>query len=217
MRREDLEAGVVRGDEHDEHLRARGRALLLVEGDGGLVAVVPVRDQQLLVVEGADDGRVVDPPELGALDLEVGLPVGPLDRRRAVVEQEDRLELDARCAQQAKPSFLRAAVRSLVRQHGSGLVRLDLERRDQPEAPARYSIGADVVLLERPDGRRLFDEDSRRAPSLQLSCRLVLRVRQRQPHDVVGAAGAKLLPLLGRDHVVRRRDERSSGPATASS
>jgi hypothetical protein len=65
-------------------------------------------------------------------------------------------------------------MRSLVWQHGSGLVRLDLERRDQPEAPALHSVGADVVLLERPDGRRLFDEDSRRAPSLQLPCRLGL-------------------------------------------
>jgi hypothetical protein len=60
--------------------------------------VVPVRDQELLVVEGMDDRRVVDPPELCSLDLDVRRAVGPLEWGRTVVEQEDRLELDARRA-----------------------------------------------------------------------------------------------------------------------
>ena len=73
-------------------------------------------------------------------------------------------------------------------------------------------VRADVLLLERPHRRRLLDEDSLRAPLLELSRRLVLGVGQRQPDDVVRAAGAQLVPLLGRDHVVRRRDERLERP-----
>ena len=130
----------------------------------------------------------------------------------AVVEQEDRLELDVRRPQQAQPPLLRAAVRALVRQHGAGLVRLDLERRDDPEAPACDPVGTDVRLLERPDRRRLLDEDALCAPLLEVAPRLVLGVGQRQPDDVVRAAGAQLLALLGRDHVVRRRDERLERP-----
>ena len=114
---EDLEPRVGRGDEHHQLLAARRRPFLFAEGDRRLVAVVAVGDQELLVVEGADDRRIVDPPEPRALDLEVGRTAGPLDRRGAVVEEEDRLELNPRGAQQAQAPRLGAGVSPLVRQH----------------------------------------------------------------------------------------------------
>ncbi len=184
---EDLEPGILGRDEHHGHLRAGRDSLLLAEGDSGLVAVVAVGDQELLVVEVANDHRIVDPPELGAFDLQVRLAVGPLDRCGAVVEQEDRLQLDARGPQQAEALLFRAGVSALVRQHGSGRVRLDLERGDEPETLAGNAVRADVVLLERPDGRRLLDEDAARSPFLQIARRVLLGVRQRQVDDVVRA------------------------------
>ena len=115
VRGEDLEPGILGRDENDGHLRAGRESLLLAEGDRRLVAVVAVGDQELLVVEVADEHRVVDPPELRAFDLQIRLSLGPLDRGGAVVEQEDRLQLDARCPQQAESRLLRAGVGALVR------------------------------------------------------------------------------------------------------
>ena len=205
--REDLQARVLGRDQDDEHLRARRRPLLLRERHSGLVAVVAVRDQQLLFVERPHERRVVEPPQLRALDLELGLAFRPPDRGRPVVEQEDRLELDARRPEQAEPALLRRCVRPLVREYGAGLVGLDLQRGDDPEARPRDPVRSDVVLLERPDRRRLLDEDAFRAPGLEVACGLLLRVGQRQADDVVRAAGAQLLALLLGDDVVRRRHE----------
>ena len=146
------------------------------EGDGGLVAVVAVGDQQLLVVERADEARIVEPPQLRALDLEVGVAVGATGGCRPVVEEEDRLQLDARRPQQPQAPLLRAGVRALVRQHRAGLVGLDLERADDPEARARDPVRADVLLLQGPHGRRLLD-DLVGAPGPELAGGLLLRVR----------------------------------------
>ena len=208
VRGEDLEPGILRRDEHDEHLRARRRPFLGRERECGLVAVMAVRDQQLLVVEVSDERRIVEPPELGALDLEVGLAIRPRRRRRPVVEEEDRLELDARRAEQAEAALLRACVGALVRQHRPRLVRLDLQRRDDPEAGAGDAVGADVVLLERPDRGRLLDEDALCAPVVECAGCLLVRVGQREADDVVRAAGTQLLALLVVDDVVGRRHER---------
>ena len=89
-----------------------GRPILLAEGDGRLVAVVPVRDQELLVVEvarrasGRRSARASRPrPRDRARDR-------ALDRRGAVVEQEDRLQLRVRAQQAQAPSFGPACVRS---------------------------------------------------------------------------------------------------------
>ena len=205
---EDLETGVLGRDEHDEHLCARRRSLFLREGDGGLVAVVAVGDQELLVVERTHDRGVVEPPEPGAVDLQIRLAVGASDRRGAVVEEEDRLELDARRAEEAETALLRASVRALVRQHRARLVRLDFQRRGDAEARACEPVRADVLLLERPDRGRLLDQDARLAPGLEVTGRLLLRLGQGQTDDVVRAALAQLLALLVRDHVVRRCDER---------
>ena len=122
--REDLESRILGRDEHGQHLRARRRPLLLGERERRLVAVVAVGDQQLLVVEGANERRVVQSPQLRALHREVGLALRPRRRRGAVVE-EDRLELDARRAEQTQAAFLWARMRPLVRQDRPRLVGLD--------------------------------------------------------------------------------------------
>ena len=207
VRRKDLEPGILGRDEHDEHLRARRRPLLLVVGERGLVAMVAVRDQELLVVERAHDRGIVEPPEARAFDREVGFPLRRFDRRRPVVEEEDRLELDAGRAQEPEPPFLWAGMRALVRQNRAVLVRLDLQR-GHDSTPAPFDpVGTDVVLDEQPDRRRLLDEHALGSPALECLRRLLLGVRQRQVDDVVRVLEV-LRALLGGDHVVRRRHER---------
>ena len=83
--------------------------LLLAERDGRLVAVVAVGDQQRhveleLAASRAARRCVRTPPSSTSIS---GSPVGHGDGRVGVVEQEDRLELRARRAQQAQPVLLR--------------------------------------------------------------------------------------------------------------
>ena len=125
---------------------------LLVVRERGLVAVVPVGDQEPPVGEGlAERSSSVEPPEPGALDLDLRIAAGDLERRVAFVEEEDRLELGARLAQQAESPLLRPAVRSLVGQDGARLVRLDPQRPDQARPRAGDPVRADVVLGQRPE------------------------------------------------------------------
>ena len=84
VRREDLEARIVGRDEHDEDV-------LHAEAHGRLVPVVPVGDQQLLVGERLRDAVRRDPPQARPFGLQVRLACRMLVRRRAVVEEEDRL------------------------------------------------------------------------------------------------------------------------------
>ena len=86
-----------------------------VVGERGLVAVVAVGDQQLPV--GEELGTAcVDAPETCSLGLEVGLAVGRERAALAVVEEEDRLDLRPRRAQQSQAALLRPGVRALVRE-----------------------------------------------------------------------------------------------------
>jgi hypothetical protein len=99
-------------------------------------------------------------------------------------------------------------VRELVREDDALLVRLDLERADQPVAGARDPVGADVSLRERPEGRLVVArEDAVALPFAEVARRLLLAVRKRQPDDVVRAPREVLVALLRRDHVERRRHE----------
>ncbi len=78
----------------------------------------------------------VDRPDARAhaalLDVHRRLARGTLEDRVGVVEQEDRLELRVRRAQQPQPALLRAGVRALVRQHLAVLVRRDGDRGAEP-------------------------------------------------------------------------------------
>ena len=73
--------------------------------------------------------RVRTPP---SLDVHRGVPVRPLEDGVGVVEQEDRLELRARRAQQPEAAFLRTGVGALVRQDLPALVRRHLDAAANP-------------------------------------------------------------------------------------
>ena len=126
----------------------------------------------------------LEPPEPRAADLEIGRPRGrAVDRRRAVVEQEDRLELRPRRAQQREPALDRPAVRPLVRQHRAGRVRLGAQRGDDPAARARDAVRPDEVLLEPPHGRRSRPGRARRRRATPADARR----RRRRPARASGA------------------------------
>ncbi len=151
MRREDLEAGVGGGNEHDHHASALRRPFLCCVGDGSLVAVVPVRDQELPVGERLRDTVTRNAPEPGAVGNEIGLALGRDDRRVSVIEEEDRLELGPRCAQEPQTALLRPGVRPFVREHRPRLVGLDPKRGDKALTTASNAVRADVVLAQGPD------------------------------------------------------------------
>ena len=152
-------------------------------------------------------GDRVEPPQPLAAVREVGLARGQLDGV-AVVEQEDRLELRARGAKQAQSSFLRTGVRALVREHDAVLVRLESQRDDDAVARALDSVGTDVRLRERPRCRLLVArEDPVATPGREITCGVVLGVRERQVDDVVRASCEVPGASSSVDHVVRRRDQ----------
>ena len=137
-----------------EHPGALGRPLLRVEGERGLVAVVTVGDQKLaLGEERPDTFGIVEPPEPRALDGEIRLAV----RAARAAQRRRRAGRSAR-AGRAWPAAAAAGSPSgpaCVRSWGRTtprLVRLDPERADDAVPRPRDAVGADVVLLERPDG-----------------------------------------------------------------
>src|SRR5207249_5882502 len=133
----DRETRIVQADEHDEHEAALGSAGLLPVREGGLVAVMPVGDEQAAVGKGLGYAVVVQAPEPGALDLDLWRTARQVEGGLAFVEEEDRLELRTNLATEAQPSFLRPPVRPLVRENRARLVRLNLQRGDEPRAGAR--------------------------------------------------------------------------------
>ena len=185
-----------------------------MEGEGGLVPVVPVGDQELRVGELAGE-RVpeggVEPPEArddaAFVNCEVRLAEA-VDLDRRVPEQEDRLELRSCRAQQAQAALLRPCMRALVWKNDAVLVRLDAERRHEALALPLHPVGADVALREPPVRRLgLLDEHARLAPRGKLARGGLLVLRERQVDDVVRALREIRLALTRRDDVVGRRDE----------
>ncbi len=206
VRREDLEPGRARRDEDRERVR-RGRVLLAV-GDGSLVAVMAVGDQERradldLVAFDRPDARAH--AALG--DVHRGLARRTLENRIGVVEDEDRLELRLRRAQQAEAALLRAGMGALVWQHLALLVRRRRHRRGEALARARDPVGAGVVLRDPPVARLVRDEHAVAAPGREVGRGPILGVRERQMDDVVRAALEVGDALGRRDDVVRRRDE----------
>ena len=136
-----------------------------------------------------------------------GSRAGALERL-AFVEEKDRLELRPRGAKQPEPALFRPAMRALVRENDPVLVGLRPERGDEPRPRASNAVRADVVLREEPvAGLRVPREHALLAPVLHVPAGLLLVVGKRQMDDVVGAARQVLLALLGREDVVRRRDQ----------
>ena len=116
---EDVEARVV--DRDDEGHHARPLAEFATELDGALVAVVAVGDEQLA---GVDRRRSVDTPETRGVDLEIGSALGNLEVERVGGEEEQRLRLHARRAQEREALLADALVRLLVGADATCRVRL---------------------------------------------------------------------------------------------
>ena len=148
--------GSSRLDEHDGHVRAlprcrppRGRRAPSRSGGGRRRSGAGGREE-VARRPSAGSRRQSRVPSTARS----GGTVGHLERRAALVEQEDRLELRAHGAQQPKPALLRTAVRALVR---AGRPRARTARpaasATRPRARARHAVRADVVLRERPERR----------------------------------------------------------------
>ena len=189
----------------------------------GLVAVVPIRDQQLRVRErGLERGDLLGvghSPEGVARALSVGrlgkrLPVHGLAERlrgRAAgigEEAEDGGEVRARRPREPEPVLLRSRMGPLVRPNPTRAVVLHAHACEEPPARAGAAVRRRVVLPERPDGGLvLLDENSVPAPLVERLRRGLVALREVELDDVVGAPGGQLRPSLVIDHVVGRRDQ----------
>src|SRR4051794_29665486 len=123
MRREDRQPLLLGRDDHCEKPLLAGRKRRLV-------TVVPVGDKKLRVRELLHQRLAelgVEPPEAVAAALEIRL-AEPVDVDRAVPEEEERLKLRPRRAEQAEAPLLRPGMRELVRQDDAVFVRLDAKR-----------------------------------------------------------------------------------------
>ena len=191
-----------------------------------LVAVVAVGDQELLVgEERRKRAVVVEPPQRRALGGEIRRPLGRRERRLAVVEQEDRLELDAGRAEQPQTPFLGPGVRALVRQHDLRLVRLDAQRGDDALAPSRDAVrgrrtpavaprrtAAPPRARRRRARRRGRVPPSPRSPAASAAPRCTGCVRP-APRAARRRSRRRAARRAGR--AARPRPRRSAGPETA--
>ena len=221
---EDLEPRVLERDEAHEHVP--GAALLVVDA-GGLVAVVPVGDQQLGAGQlGGHRPRrlgIADPPQpvpgavlVGDLApgrlLRVRLDGAPRAAPRVVVEREDRRQVRARRAGEPQAVLLRPGVGALVRADPAGAVVLHAHAREQAVARARPAVRARVVLRDRPQRRLVVaGEDALLLPAGEhlggVGVGVALGAREVDLDDVVRRAGDELGALRLVDDVVRRRGD----------
>ena len=148
VRGQHLEARVVDVCEEGEG-EARGRvrrpARLFGVGQGGLVTVMAVGDEQLQRGQRSCDGACPRAVRHGPQPLRQAVVVVEGDVRRAlgclveqplqlgpgVVDEPQRLQARARRAHQRESILFGTAVRALVRQDDSSLVRLQAQRRQQ--------------------------------------------------------------------------------------
>src|SRR4051794_26903239 len=215
VRREDRQPLLTGRNDHRQEPRRCLGVVFLVEREGRLVAVMPVRDQELGIGDLLDQrvGELrIEPPEPrddpAFVRRQLRLAeTGDLDR--AGPEEEERLELGARGAKQPQPALLRPRVRALVGQDDAVLVRFEPERRNEALAAPGDAVRPHV-LLRKPPARRLgvASEHTVLLPLRKARGRLLLGVGQRQVDDVVRASSAELFALRRADDVVGRRDER---------
>src|SRR5439155_13805074 len=177
-----------------------------------LVPVMTVGDQELPASE--EFSHTVfrgEAPQPRPLDVEIRLASGRRNRRLAVVEEKDRLDLRPRGTEQTQPALLRPHVRALMGQDDTCLVRLDTQRGDEPLPCACHAVRPDVVLSERPHrGFAVANEGAVGEPRPEELAGLLLGVVQRQVDDVVRVARGKHVPLGRGDDVVGRGDDRLS-------
>ena len=124
-------------DDHRQQPRRRLGRVLLVKREGCLVTVMPVPNQEL-----ASASSLISASENSASSRQSCEPTPPsstvsrvaetVDLDRAVPEEEERLELRARRAEQPQPALLRPRVRAFVGEDDAVLVRLEPERGYEP-------------------------------------------------------------------------------------
>ncbi len=221
MVRKDRQPRRVRAEERHELVVAAGMTPRVL--DGRLVTMVAVGDdhararQQLLRAHDGD--RIVDAPETMTLALQIARLRDRLAPRCAEREQlalriahqhEQHTGVGAGRLQQPHAVFLRARVRSLVRQHLAPHILRDLPDRDQPDPRDLVAVD-DVRLMIRIDGGAFLRRPhSVRRPACQrLAGGAVLAVaglaRIRHANDVRGAQRIEELLLLWTDLIVGRR------------
>jgi hypothetical protein len=198
-------------------------AALVAVGEGRLVAVVAVGDEDALaghrLLDGGDRAGVGHGPEPvgGAVAVahlhrritrdvrEQGVPRGG---GGIVVEPEDGREVRRGRAHQLQTAGLGGGVRLFVGAHPAlGVVR-QADGREEARPAALGAVGADVVLDVPPHGRPLVRaQDALLAPLVQEPPGPAGRVGQHQVDGRVLAGRGIPLAVGGRDHVVRRDDD----------
>ncbi len=189
---------------------------------GGLVAVVPVRDQQLGVREagghGLDHIGVGHAPDavagaIGVGRLAPGLAQGRLQQAPGVagVEAEDGGEVVLGGAGQLQAILLGTRLGALVRADQARAVLGHANAGEKAPAGVVVAVGPAVGLLERPDRRlAVLGEDALVAPGVQGPRRVLVAVAAAKVLGEVQLDGVVLRAVDQRaahrrvDHVVRR-------------
>ena len=222
---EDQQPGIGQRAQQHQHVAVLALAAHLVGVDArGLVAVMPVGDQQLGVgqrrLQLGDQVRVGRAPEPvdGAVEIGGGgerllrRQLGPCVRSAASVavrkQREDGGQVRLRGAGQPQPVLLGSRMGALVGPDAPGAVVVHVHAREEAGAHPAAAVRGQVVLAQHPDRRRvLVHQDAALAPVAEGGGGLVVAGRQVDVHHVVGAAGCQLGPQLVVDHVVGRGDQ----------
>ena len=216
------------GERDERHQRVAVRAVAadrVSVGARGLVAVMPVGDQQLRLGQLGGDGPVgvgvVDPPDpvRGALVVGhlaprlpscVALDVAP---RIALVQREDRRHVVAGRLRQPEAVLLRPRLGALVRSHEAWSVGRHPDPAQQSAADRAGPVGGVVLLGQRPERRLAVGaEDALQPPRLERLRGVLVRIaaarrlRQVDLDHVERRAGEQLGPPRRVDHVVGRSD-----------
>ena len=206
--REDLETRVGGRDQDDHHAGALRSALLGRIGEGGLVAVVTVRDQELPVCECLGDAvarQRATAPSPRRRDPPRRRERGPVARRRRGGRSARAVPAPSAGAAACSPSARRAFARAGARCPSRTARRA--ARRRRPRGFARRRRGRrSAAGRPRPRARPQL-EDAVREPGSEQPAGFLLRVAEGQPNDVVRVAGPVLVPQRRCQHVVWRRRE----------
>ncbi len=220
VRGQDLQPVVVAAHEGCEDVTGLLGSLLLVVGERRLVAMVAVGDEQtpLGAAERLCDRIVARNSARDGSSLRRASPPCPVRARESPARRprgrERSGENFVRAARRSsrRASFCRSKVRSWgstwPSEYGD-----ELDTRDQAASPPRSPVQARERLLENPDCRlRLADEHALVLPGADQPGGLCGRLRVEEAHRVVRARRNESLAPVGRDDVVRRRDDRIQRP-----